>query len=71
MNERINKLARQFAVDFANKSGYDMREYKPFLEETEKFANLIVEDIMHELEISGYEDAFDHLNEYFGDDDDI
>lgn len=33
---------------------------------TEKFAELIVEEIMQELFINGYEDAFDHLNEHFG-----
>ena len=34
-------------------------------EAIEKFAELIREDIMQELFTNGYEDAFDHLSEYF------
>ena len=50
MNERIRELAKQFAVDFLNKSGYDMREYAPFLEETEKFAELLIEECVNLME---------------------
>jgi hypothetical protein len=31
----------------------------------EKFAELILEEVMQELFINGYEDAFDFLNEHF------
>ena len=32
----------------------------------EKFAELILEEIMQELFINGYEDAFNFLNKHFG-----
>lgn len=42
MNERTQDLIEQFATNLLNRSGYDMREYEPFLKEAEKFAELIV-----------------------------
>jgi hypothetical protein len=56
MNERIKELAEQCVGDRPYNNSFDY----------EKFAELIVEDIMQELFINGYEDAFDHLNKYFG-----
>ena len=56
MKERINELAEQCVGDRPYNNSFDY----------EKFAELIVEDIMQELFINGYEDAFDHLNKYFG-----
>lgn len=60
MNERINELVSQANMEI------DPAHPNHNQKVLEKFAKLIVEDIMHELEINGYEDAFDHLNEYFG-----
>ena len=42
MNELTKKLVNQFATNLLNRSGYDMREYEPFISEAEKFAELIV-----------------------------
>ena len=62
MNKRIRELAEQATKHYPaiESSG----EFWAF--DKEKFAELIVEDIMQELFINGYEDAFDHLNKYFG-----
>ena len=57
MNKRIQELYKQAWGHFPCPTG------EP---ELEKFAELIVEEIMQELFINGYEDAFDHLNEHFG-----
>lgn len=44
MNKRIQELVKQFATNLLNRSGYDMREYEPFLEETEKLVEAIVKE---------------------------
>jgi hypothetical protein len=44
MNERIKELVKQFADDLLSNSGYDMREFEPFLKESEKFAELIIKE---------------------------
>lgn len=44
MNERLQQLVKQFAEDFTARSGYDMREFEPFIKESEKFAELIVRE---------------------------
>lgn len=68
MNQRIKELAKQFAVDFMNKSGYDMREYAPFLEETEKFAELLIEECVNVLQDNGMWNSrvSDVLDQHFG-----
>ena len=48
MNPRIRDLIEQFATNLLNRSGYDMREYEPFLKESEKFAELIVQECIAE-----------------------
>jgi len=35
-------------------------------EQIEKFAELLLEEVMQTLFINGYEDAFDMLNKHFG-----
>ena len=47
MNERTQELIEQFATNLLNRSGYDMREYEPFLEEAEKFAELILQECVN------------------------
>jgi hypothetical protein len=50
MNERIQELVERFAQDFLNRSGYDMREYEPFLEESRIFAESLVKSVITDLE---------------------
>ena len=57
MNERIKELAEQAGWD-SHHSKFDTR--------FEKFAELILEEIMHELIINGHDDAFIFLNKHFG-----
>ena len=66
MNERIRQLAEQVgAVQNVLAMGrHDGVLFTVF--ELEKFAELILEEVMQELFINGYEDAFDFLNEHFG-----
>lgn len=44
MNQRIREFAKQLATNLLNRSGYDMREYEPFLQETEKLVEAIVKE---------------------------
>jgi hypothetical protein len=60
MNERIRELAKEAGAGEWGDS------VVPAMMDIEKFAELIVREIMQELFINGYEDAFDHLNEHFG-----
>jgi hypothetical protein len=60
MNERIQKLAEQAGIYKLNLS--DETEYWIM----EKFAELILEEIMQELIINGHDDAFIFLNKHFG-----
>ena len=55
MNERIRELAKSVQCE---------RHWTE--EDIEKFAELILEEVMQELFINGYEDAFDFLNKHFG-----
>ena len=73
MNERIRELAEQAERLAKDELAHLERVHNRLYSFTEgreiynqKFAELIVEDIMQELFINGYEDAFDHLNKYFG-----
>ena len=76
MNKRIKRLYKQSFVKVEKqipKGGWDNDreplEYKTVTEtefDPEKFAELILEEVMQELFINGYEDAFDHLNKHFG-----
>jgi hypothetical protein len=50
MNERIQELVERFAQDFLNRSGHDMREYEPFLEESRIFAESLVQSVITDLE---------------------
>ena len=66
MNERIRQLAEQVgAVQNVLAMGRHDGVLFTVLE-LEKFAELILEEVMQELFINGYEDAFDFLNEHFG-----
>jgi hypothetical protein len=49
MNEQIEKLVKQFAEDLMKKSGYDMRELEPFIEESRVFAESIVRECANEI----------------------
>lgn len=76
MNERTQELIKQFATDLLNRSGYDMREYEPFLQEAEKFAELIVRECAHL--VGGYvkenefgsatdvKEAYEEITKHFG-----
>ena len=62
MNKRISELAEQSMVTTGVEGlGGSYNEL-----DKEKFAMLILEEVMQELFINGYEDAFDFLNEHFG-----
>lgn len=70
MNKRTQELAKQFATDLLNRSGYDMREYEPFLEEAEKFVESLIRECVLHLHRRGVE-GFDileerNLKEHFG-----
>ena len=66
MNERIKELAEQVGA-VQNVLAMGRHDGVLFTEtELEKFAELILEEVMQELFINGYEDAFDFLNEHFG-----
>ena len=62
MNELIKELAEQ-AHDYCIHSG-EVINYDDAFEQ--KFAELLLEEVMQTLFINGYEDAFDMLNEHFG-----
>lgn len=69
MNERIQELVKQFAVDLLNRSAIDMREYEPFLEETEKFVESIVwkcVKLCDQVDIVGADECIDNIKEHFG-----
>lgn len=57
MNERTQDLIEQFATNLLNRSGYDMREYEPFLKEAEKFAELIAQHCVEVIDAAkaGYD----------------
>jgi thymidylate synthase ThyX len=57
MNERVRELQKESGLH----AYYDAQE-----DHIRKFADLLLEDVMQELFINGYEDAFDHLNKHFG-----
>ena len=57
MNAHIDELAKQAGLH---------REWYIDNPEIEKFAELILEEVMQELFINGHEDAFDFLNKHFG-----
>ena len=58
VNAKIRELAEQAGCSI-DRLGYGEGNL-------EKFAELILEEVMQELFINGYEDAFDHLNKHFG-----
>ena len=62
MNERIRELAEQATtIEYGVDNGFDRVTF-----DKEKFAELILEEVMQELFINGHEDAFDFLNKHFG-----
>lgn len=62
MNERIRELAEQATtIEYGVDNGFDRVTF-----DKEKFAELIIEEVMQELFINGHEDAFDFLNKHFG-----
>ena len=62
MNERIKKLKEQATtIEYGVDNGFDRVTF-----DKEKFAELILEEVMQELFINGHEDAFDFLNKHFG-----
>lgn len=63
MNERIREFAEQ-AEEVVFSSPSTGRTTKQI--NLEKFAELILEEVMQQLFINGYEDAFDFLNKHFG-----
>jgi hypothetical protein len=60
MNERIKELIHQTNEWMGVNAQGDMWERE------QKFAELLLEEVMQELFINGYEDAFNFLNEHFG-----
>jgi hypothetical protein len=50
MNERIKELIEKFAQELFNRSGYDMRKYEPFLEESQIFAESLLMSVIADLE---------------------
>jgi hypothetical protein len=64
MNERIKQIEEQCYIKPGGYyPGSDWPE--PFFDK-QQFAELILEEVMQELFINGYEDAFDFLNKHFG-----
>ena len=61
MNERIKELAEQ--AGYLDK-GSNHTAYMNF--DHEKFADLLLEEVMQTLFITGHESAFDELNKHFG-----
>ena len=71
MNERTQDLIKQFATNLLNRSGYDMREYEPFLEETEKLVEAIVKECADVADTADatrekWEGIGKYVREYFG-----
>lgn len=62
MNERIKELARQARKHFPKTESSG--EFWVFDEQ--KFADLLLEEVMQTLFITGHESAFDELNKHFG-----
>ena len=56
--QRIKELGQEAGLLMYNPYGLPIK--------LEKFAELLLEEVMQELFINGYEDAFDHLNKHFG-----
>ena len=48
-------------IEYGVDNGFDRVTF-----DKEKFAELIIEEVMQELFINGHEDAFDFLNKHFG-----
>lgn len=46
MNEQIKKLVNDFAENIKANTGYDMTNYDPFLNEADKFAQLVAQECM-------------------------
>ena len=71
MNDRIRELYQQ-AHSIRHHDGDPMRDGNPPTvywqgeKSAEKFAELILEEIMQELIINGHDDAFIFLNKHFG-----
>jgi len=65
MNDQIKALMGQTLDEkFSGTwSTMDMQDLQKF---TERFAELILEEIMQELIINGHDDAFIFLNKHFG-----
>lgn len=66
MLELIRELARQADPEYTGENDGDMGHALVGDEAIQKFAELILVEVMQELFINGYEDAFDFLNKHFG-----
>jgi len=62
MNKRIKQFERDSGLEIYG-LGQDRVKWKSVVE---KFADLILEEIMQELIINGHDDAFICLNKHFG-----
>jgi hypothetical protein len=61
MNQRIRELIKQ-----ATNPDYDSDDGPMNEVNVEKFADLLLEEVMQTLFITGHESAFDELNKHFG-----
>jgi hypothetical protein len=61
MNERILELAKEAGI-------YQLDQFNTVSggNQISMFTELLLEEVMQELFINGYEDAFDFLNKHFG-----
>lgn len=68
MNKRIRELdaqAVEYALGVCDANGlYQGKEYLQVVKE--RFAYLLLEDVMQTLFVTGHELAFDELNKHFG-----
>lgn len=66
-SQQLKQFAEQAGLSYMPSNSPDMADlYKGADFELEKFAELIIEEVMQELFINGHEDAFDFLNKHFG-----
>ena len=59
MNERIKELMIQCEKKYC-------QDHDDYFYDMEKFADLLLEEVMQTLFITGHESAFDELNKHFG-----
>ena len=69
MNEQIEQLVKQFAEDLMKRSGYDMREYEPFLAGGRLLAERIITKcavVASRCEANGTKNVGAEILEHFG-----